>query len=395
MYSLGMHWGWQKNLAAFTMLLFGACSSVYAQSQSAKVSKLNLEDYGWQTVPKQQPGEWGGTRSQQVSIDHQGRVWVGFTARENYSLATREKPGLSYHILRFTSDGKMDLSIVLPTSSFFTNGLYLGPNDQIFARANGTLQWMSEDGGTHKEDEDWRSLVPCPKNCDISQSPSRRTLAISTYSKEMSDREYDRGIRASTLLDASSNPPRVVQDCPHPGGTVTDKFSYQSSDNISTDVRRWPLCDQEHGTELPLDMREGSVSALNDEALLLLGTGKDQRGIDLVNPNGRVRFHHEMPKHDVVTDEVRSDERGDVFAITVQTWRGGLPALDIGGKVVAFRVEVYSETGQQLATVPLYPQLANVSPNSYYYRRFGFAISPDGHRLAILDEGVVTVVDIK
>src|SRR5271165_2080050 len=180
-----MHRSWQRNLAALAMLLFGACSPVHAQAQTAKVLKLNLENYGWQPLPKEQRGEWGGTRSQLVSIDHQGRVLVGFTVRENYSLATREQPGLSFHILRFTSDGKADLSLVLPTNSFFTNGLYLGPNDQIFARANGTLQWMSEEGDSRKEGADWRSLVPCPRNCNISQSPSRRTLTVSTYSKNM------------------------------------------------------------------------------------------------------------------------------------------------------------------------------------------------------------------
>jgi hypothetical protein len=390
-----MHWSWQRNLAAFAMLLFGACSPVYAQSQAAKVVKFKLEDYGWQPLPKQQRGEWAGMHSRLVSIDHEGRVLVGFATRENLSLANREHPGLSFHILRFTLEGKVDLSLVLPTNNLFTNGFYLGPNDQIFARANDTLQWMPEEDGTRKEDAAWWPLVPCPRNCHISQSPSHRTLTVSTYSKEMSERDYDRGTRTNTMLDASLSPPRVVQGCPHSGGIITDKFSYQSSDNISTDVRRWPICDQEHDVELPLDMRGGMVVALNDEALLLLGAGKDRRGLDLVSPNGQPRFHHEMPKHDVVTEEVRSDERGDRFAFTVQTWRGGFPALDIGGKVFAFRVVVYSETGQQLAAVSLNPQLANVSLNPYYYRQFDFSMSPDGHRLAILDEGVVTVVDIQ
>jgi hypothetical protein len=390
-----MHWTWQRNLAVFALLFFGASSSVYAQSQTAKLLKLNLENYGWQPLPKEQRGEWGGTRSQLVSIDHQGRVLVGFTVRENYSLATREEPGLSFHVLRFTSDGKIDLSLVLPTNSFFTNGIYLGPNDQIFARANGTLQWTAEEGGTRKEGADWRSLVSCPRNCNISQSSSRRTLTVSSYSKEMSDREYDRGIHTNTMLDASSTPPRVVQDCPNTGAEITDKFSFKFSDNIGTDVRRWPLCDPAHGTELPLDMRGGGVSALNDEALLLLGTGKDRRGIYLVRPDGQIKFHNEMRKHDVVGDNVRSDEHGERFAFTVQTWSGGVPALDIGGKVVAFRVVVYSETGQELATVSLDPHCANVSLNPYYYRNFDFSLSPDGHRLATLDEGMVTVVDMQ
>jgi hypothetical protein len=390
-----MHWSWQRNLAALSMLLFGAYSPADAQSQPTKAVKFDLEDYGWQPLPKEQPGEWAGTRSQLISVDRQGRVLVGFATRENQSLASREHPGLSFHILRFTSEGKVDLTLVLPTNNLFTNGFYLGPSDQIFARANDTFQWMSDEGGTRKESVDWQFLVPCPRNCYIGQSSSRRTLTVSANSKDMSDRDYDRGTRANTMLDASSLPPRVVNDCPHTGGIITDKFSYQSSDNIETDVRRWPLCHQEHGTELPLDMRGGSVIALNDEVLLLLGTGKDRRGVDLVSPKGQTKFHHEMPKHDVVTDEVRSDERGDRFAFTVQTWRGGVPALDIGGKVVAFRVVVYSETGQELATVSLNPQLANGSLNPYYYRRFDFSMSPDGHRLAILDEGIVTVLDVK
>ena len=388
-----MHWSWQRNLSGLALLFFGAQLSLHAQSSASTVLKLNLENYGWQPLPKQQRGEWVGTRSQLVSIDHQGRVLVGFTVRENYSLATREHPGLSFHILRFTSDGKVDLSLVLPTDSLFTNGLYLGPNEQIFARANGKLQWASEETTTRDEGEDWRPLLPCPKNCHISQSPSRRTLGVSTYSKEPGDPQYDRGIRTNTVVDASVIPPSVIQDCPHAGGTITDKFCYQSSNGFSSDVRRWPLCSQERDVELPLDMRGGVVHALNDELLLLLGTGKERRGIDLVGPNGQLKFHHEMPKHDVVADEVRSDERGDRFAFTVQTWRGGAPALDIGANLAGFRVVLYSETGQELATVSLNQQLANVSLNSDYDRQFDFSLSPDGHRLAILDEGVITIVD--
>jgi len=379
-----MYWSWRRKFAAFAVLLFGA-SSFYAQSQSPKVLKLNLEDYGWHPLPKEQRGEWGGTRSRLVSIDHLGRVLVGFTVRENFSLATREKSGLSFHILRFTPDGKVDLSLVLPTNSFFTNGLYLGPNDQIFARANGTLQLMSEEGGPRKEGADWRSLVLCPKNCSISQSPSRRTLTVDTYSKEMSDPEYDRGIRTNSMLDASSTPPRVVKDCS--GAIITDKFSYQSSDGISTDVLRRPLCDQGHGVELPLDMRGGVVRALNDEVLLLLGTGKERRGVELVAPDGQIKFRQEMPKHDVVDGNWESsDERGDRFAFIVETWRGGSSILDISGKRVARRIEVYTDTGQELGSIPV---------STIYRREFDFSLSSDGHRLAILDEGVVTVVDMQ
>jgi hypothetical protein len=380
-----MYWNRHRVYAALVLLLLGALDHLHAQSKTAKVLRFNLENYAWQPLPKEQRGEPGGTRRKLVSIDHQGRVLIGFTVRDKYSLAAREEPGLSFHILRFTSDGEVDLSLVLPTNSLFTNGFYLGPNDQIFARANDALQWMSEEGGTRK----WHPLVPCPRNCNISQSPSRRTLTVSTHSKEFSDRDYDRGVRTNTMLDASSTPPHLVQDCPH-SGVITDKFSYKSSDNISTDVRRWPLCDGVHDVELPLDMRGGFVTPLNDEALLLLGTPKEGRGVELVAPDGQVRFREEMPKHDVVWSWpylASSDERGDRFAFIVQTWRGGSRALDIGGKMVARRLVVYSETGQEIASIPV--------STINYSRDFDFSISPDGRRLAILDEGVAVIVDMQ
>ncbi|HYL47182.1 MAG TPA: hypothetical protein VEU52_09140, partial [Candidatus Limnocylindrales bacterium] len=93
-----------------------------------------------------------------------------------------------------------------------------------------------------------------------------------------------------------------------------------------------------------------------------------------------------MPKHDIVMDEARSDERGDRFAFIVETWRGGSELLDISGKRVARRVVVYTEGGRELDSVAVSP---------IYHLDFDFSISPDGHRLAILDEGVVTVADLE
>src|SRR5208282_397514 len=174
-----MHWNWQRNLAAFAVLLFGGCSAAYAQSQAAKVVLFRLGDYGWRPLSKSQQGEWHGTRNQRVAIDHKGRILVGFAARENADLATREHPALSFHILRFTSEGKLDRSLVVPTEDYFTNGLYLGPNDQIFARANDAFQVLSEQNAAGTYGAVWRSLIPCSTNCWIHQSPSRQTLIIS------------------------------------------------------------------------------------------------------------------------------------------------------------------------------------------------------------------------
>jgi hypothetical protein len=127
-----------RRSVAWSLLAVTVCASIYvrAQSQGAKLSTFDLRSYGWQPLPKRhsgQGGEWPGISSPQLSTDHKGRVLVGFTAHENYGLATRERPGLSFHLLRFTPEGKIDLSLVLPTKDYFTNGFYLGANDQILA----------------------------------------------------------------------------------------------------------------------------------------------------------------------------------------------------------------------------------------------------------------------
>lgn len=105
-------------------------------------------------------------------------------------------------------------------------------------------------------------------------------------------------------------------------------------------------------------MRNGAILPLSDQAFVLLGThaGKKapQGGVDFVAPDGQLKFHREMPKHDTVAPYwAASDERGDRFAFSVQTWRGGSGFLDISGKMVARRVVVYTETGQELTAVPV------------------------------------------
>jgi hypothetical protein len=392
-----MRRGLQKSvIGRLLAVIFFACAHARAQSQTVKISTLDLKNYGWQPLPKTQSGQRGerpGTRSQLVGIDHKGRVLVGFTARENYDLATREHPGLSFHIVRFTSEGRVDLSFALPTKDYFTNGFYLGSNDQIFARANDVLQVTSEQGEEHETretDANWRPLASCPSDCYISHSFSRRTLILRTSAKPFSFEDL-----TYTILDTSSFPPRIVQTCSRMasyGEKITDKFEYwDGSEGRERFTRRFPFCDVDHAQEMSWTGGGGFFS-LSDDAFLLLGSGKDSRGVvKLVGPDGRVKFQREMPnKNDVPQYSAgfwaTSDERGDRFAFTVDTWRGGSRFFDISGKLIARRIVVYSDTGQELATF---------SVSTAYHRDFDFALSPDGHRLAILEEGIVTIADIK
>lgn len=388
-----MRWTWQSNLVIFSALLFGTCSSVSAQFQTAKIVKFKLEGYGWQPLPQRQPGQHGehpGTPSHLISIDHDNRVLVGFSARENYNLASREHPGLSFHILRFTPEGKLDLSVVLPTKDYFTNGLYLGANDQILARANDILQVSLAAIKIADEDVAWRPLAPCPSDCYVGFSFSRRTIILRT-----SEKPFNFDNLTYTVLDTSSSSPSVVETCSRMAfyaEKVTDKFAYWPNygrdDNRTV---RFPFCDVNSFQELPWT-DGGGFFPLNDDAFLLLSSDKDRRGVvKLVGRDGQVRFRRTMSGKDDVPQYyvgfwATSDECGDRFAFTVDTWRGGSPFFDISGKLVARRIVVYDEKGRELASVPV---------STAYHRDFDFSLSPDGHRLAILDEGMVTVVDMQ
>ena len=311
---------------------------------------------------------------------------MGFATRENYSLAKREHPGLSFHVLRFTLEGKVDLAVGLPTKDNFNNGLYLGANDQVLARANDSLQMLLENEQSRENAEDWQPLAPCPWYCSIHQSPSRRTLILRTPD------EPDPGTSNSTytILDTGSSLPHVAQTCSQMafgGYIVTDRFAYWGgAEGHERFVRRYRFCDMEHPEELPLGW--GTLYALGDDVFLLLGADKDMRGsVKLVSADGQVRFHHEMATGVVPLDfpgaRAVSDEIGDRFAFIVSTWHGGSHSLDISGKKTDRRVVVYSEVGQELASVPV---------SMSYHRDFDFCLSPDGHRLAILEDGSLTVL---
>ncbi len=388
-----MHWTWQRNLVIFSILLFGTCSSVYTQFQTAKIVKFKLEGYGWQPLPQRQPGQHGehpGTPSHLISIDHHNRVLVGFSARENYNLASRAHPGLSFHILRITPAGKIDLSLVLPTKDNFTNGLYLGANDQILARANDLIQVFPAAIKTADEVVAWRPLAPCPSDCYVGFSFSRRTIILRT-SKEPFDFDH----LTYTVLDTSSSFPLVVQTCSRMAfyaEKITDKFAYWPNyDRDDNRTVRFPFCDVNNFQELSWT-GGGGFFPLNDDAFLQLDSDKDRRGVvKLVGRDGQVRFQHTMSEKNEVPQYyigfwATSDERGDRFAFTVDTWRGGSRFFDISGKLVARRIVVYDESGHELASVPV---------STTYKRDFDFSLSPDGHRLAILDGGEVTVVDMQ
>jgi hypothetical protein len=366
-------------------IIFFACTVLCLQAASQigktqKVTQIKLENFGWEPVPTGEHHEDTGIVSRNLWIDHKGRVLVGFTVRENISLATREHPGHSLRILRFTEEGKPDLSVVLPTDNWYFNGFYLGPNDQIFARANDKFQLFIKDA-SHKEEGTWETLAPCPRSCSISQSFSRRTLILRVGEPFGDERP------TYTIIDAFSSPPRVVRTCSQMASLawrVTDKFVYVGNYDRDDDLMvRFPFCDVEHYEDFPMWGRHAYGYVLNDETLLKV----ESTGARLLGPDGEIKFSCQMPKHDSLnSDRVATDERYDRFAFMVNTKRGENRRLDIGGDLVARRVTVYSATGQELASVPL---------STTYHRDLDFSMSPDGTLLAVLENGKLSLFKLE
>ena len=277
---------------------------VPAQRPLPKISIFKLDDYGWRPLPKVQRGEWPGTPSQLVSLDHAGRVLAGFTTREDFGLATREHPKLALHILRFSAEGKVELNLVLPTNNYFTNGFYLGAKDQIIARANDSIQVQPEERDLRSGVTTRRSLAPCSMNCRIYQSPSHRTLIIrESYDGLGHSSRWATNDSNYTVIDTSSEP-HVLRTCSQMafwGEKITDDFAYwpkfEGRDEFTL---RFPICDVDHSEELPCKWHGGGFFPFNnDEFLLLGGEGNKSRGeFKLVRSDGTVKFRHETPKHE-------------------------------------------------------------------------------------------------
>lgn len=166
-------------------------------------------------------------------------------------------------------------------------------------------------------------------------------------------------------------------------GQITDRFTYRTyydeDDHLTV---RYPFCEMEHYQELPGWGRGGMGYVLNDETLLKIGPSL----LKLVVADGRLKFYLQMPKHDYINYfELATDDALNRFAFEVYTVRGEHPNLDMGGHVVARRVLVLDETGRTVASIPV---------DTQYHTDFEFTMSPDGHRVAILEEGVVRIVDL-
>ena len=369
------------SLLALLVILVWTGQSASAQSRTESALVLNLRNYGWEAPDRM---DHSGPL---IAVDHKGRVLVGFTVRGRTGLVTRTKPSLDFRIMRFVPDGKPDLSLSLPTNVKGTTGIYLSDTDQIIARANEALQLLQTDerspqGGT------WKVLAPCALHCYVEQSVTRRTLHLYAYDADppstlirFSPRPLQKQCGKTEKLIADKDD--KIQNYPQ---SITDEFAYFSLDG---DTYRWPLCDYEHRVEMPLHIH-GRWIAVSDRFFVsntsTVRTGKE--GLEVISSDGRVKFRPELAEHEWAFSypAIRSSDRGDRIAVDVVTMRGGISALDIGKHPTARRIAVYDvEAGKELASIGAHVK---------YTHGFEFDLSPDGHRLAILEDETVRLFNL-
>lgn len=368
----------------FWAIMPWTCQPILAQSQTGSAFVVNLRAYGWE------PPDQHGHVIPSIVVDNEGRVLVGFTVRERSGLVTRDQPSLDFHIMRFSPDGKVDLSLSLPTSVKAVNGIYLSDTDQVIARANDSLQLLQPYDGNPQR---WAWKTLCVEHCGVLQSPTRHTLVLHTRDTDL----------PSTIIRFSPQP--VVQQCgkvpqfiesddgkiPIYPRSITDEFAYFYRPAPEGFAYRWPLCDYDHRIELPA---HGPYRVLNDKFFLMQTStrrkGSTDRKLEVISWDGQVKFRPLMSKYEsCVGDDlkaIRSDARGDRIAVYMVTRRGGSLTLDISSHVTARRIAVYDiEAGKEVASI-------RVSLKFRYL--FEFDLSPDGRRLAILEDDTVKIVDL-
>lgn len=354
--------------------------------QVLQVTQIKLEAFGWKQ-PVINPMELDSLPSQTVTIDSKGRVAVNFTLRaQGQELTTRAKPGLESHVIRFTPDGKPDLSLALPTNNWNGNGVYLDDQDRIIARANDSLLMVSPDGQSGHDQTKQTILAPCGRRCEVFQSLSRRTLYLDTWEPEHAD-------HAITVLNTEdlSNILHCRLSASTPVNSITDRFAYFNHDpgapigsiKQSPILYRWPFCDYEHRVELAAKAHH-SIRAVDDDSLVFFEV---PNAIVVLGADGKVKrkVSIHFSKHEG-SGGVAVSASADRIAVIGDTFRGGSQLLDISAHMTAQRIIVIDMlNGDQLASIPMNPRdLVAIR----------IAMSPDGHRIAALVHDTVTVVDL-
>ena len=354
---------------------------VVSQAQIIKTTVFNLQKYGWKPPDAIRLQETDVIERRSILVDHENRILVSFVVRERNGLVTRDQPAFSFHIIRFSPDGQIDLNVSLPTNGWRTSSIYLSESDQIIARVNDSVKILRSAPQADSGRNFWETIAPCGLECRMLQSPSRRTIMLSTSGDEP----------LLTVIDTSGL--SKLTQCARTdqqAHSITDQFAYSIGARTEKTAKptihfyRWPLCDYEHVAEMPLH-KLGQITVLSDTSFV----SDDGGDLELTSSDGQIEFREAMVNHeswDGFWVPIRSSERGDRIAVNIVTNRGGNRTLDISSHLTARRISVYD--------INVGKEVVSISVNARHRYRYEFDLGPDGHRLAILEDDVVRVVDL-
>jgi hypothetical protein len=367
------------NVALVLAMLLWAGKPFRGQPRTDTAVVINLREHGWEPPSRYQYDK------PSITVDNEGRVLVGFTVQARGGLVTRNAPSLDFRILRFTSEGKLDLSVSLPTRMKSSNGIYVSDTDQVIARANDRLELLEANDGEGV----WKVL--CAQWCGVLQSPTRHTLVLLTKRADPPARimRFSQKPVLQPCASASQSAQSRDDKIEIKTRSITDEFSYSYRPGPEGFAYRWPLCEPDRRVELPRTFD----FVLNDGFFLTTTfthrIGSTDQKLEVISPDGQVKFALPMLKYESVVgnDGIRGSAQGDRIAAHIVTLRGGNLTLDVGAHATSRRIVVYDmDTAREVVSIP-------VSLKQHY--RFDFDLSPNGRHLTILEDDIVRMVDLE
>lgn len=362
-----------------TSLTWLVCTSVLAPCISAQVKHVDLSKWGYRP-PENVSGEYfRELPAQLVSIGAEGEIAVSFVTRDRSGLATRSLPPLSLHILRLAQDAQLVSQELIPTPSWQDNGVWLGSNGNLLARAGDRLLLLS---------------------ANMEHLGQREGLVLNRNGVRVFWQVLPLRDRTAVLVSGDLWPEKPVSllswdDLHRIKECMEDPYARIES---VLDSSLLAMSGMAKGLNRTIQIKEicggllGSYSWYGDplgatlidkNAVLLAGNGYSVRLI----VDGKIRWTDAFDrKHDTVDGHVEVDRRGSVLAIAVKTFSAGNRLLDISSHLKNIRIVVYeAATGRRLMEIPVTP-----TPSVM----FDFALSPQGNALATVSDGVLTTTPI-
>jgi len=363
-------------LFAALALIFAA-PAFYPQSAPARVLRIQLAQYDWVQPPKYWNSEHVRTQQNRLTIDSQGRVLVSFTERgPSDEFAAQGHPSLRFRILRFDADGKLDLSLSLPTDNWWGNGIFLDPQGRIIAITDEKVQ-MSQLPVESGDQVAWKVLTVCGTNCKAYQSVDRRTLLLSVTVFNYSAFAID-----GTVTQCAGAAPFGPPD------GISEHFMYRQDIGVPPQpllvLSRQSICHPGQPVALPIRTQAGGmVLPLNDNLYRFRQAIYRDDGT-LVQ---KLNLHFAKDEADDSSGIVGVSQNLRRFIVLAVTKKGRHEWLDMPGHVTAERAFVYDAvTNQEIGSLPF--------PISGYAWEQQFAISPSGDRYAVFTNGLLLIADV-